>query len=287
MEQKAGKTGEGAVASFAFDRARLERFRSRFPRARWSDDEKKWFVPGKTAEQRLARWLDHEADLEDRHGEAKGRDAFDFDPIESPYLEAGEALIIRTPFSRTVVNELRQVPFAHWDDEDRAWKMPYSSYDALRKRWPDIEAAARRNEPEAKRARAEASRGTEADRLARERATERQRRRHPLDMDDLPPLEQPVSTLAYGIVVFTALTGELVDPELMRRFYSSLAAEDSDHIWGEWRPPTLVELVETWPARQPPGEDDRRSGWWHPTKQELVAARKQAKAREKRRSGGV
>lgn len=287
MEPKAGKTGEGAVASFAFDRARLERFRSRFPRARWSDDDKKWFVPGKTAAQRLARWLDNEADLQDRHGEAKGRDAFDFDPIESPYLEAGDALIIRTPFSRTVVNELRQVPFAHWDEESRAWRVPYASYDALRKRWPEIKAAAQRNEPEARRARAEAAKGTEAHLLGRERAAERQRRRHPLDMDDLPPLEQPVSSAAYGIVVFTALTGELVDPELMRRFYPSLADGRGDHVWGEWRLPMLEELVQTWPARHPPDENDRRSGWWHPTKPELVAARKEARAREKRRGGGV
>ena len=50
-----GEHQPGAKASFDYDRIRVERFRATFPRARWDDVEKAWFVPGKTAERRLAR----------------------------------------------------------------------------------------------------------------------------------------------------------------------------------------------------------------------------------------
>ena len=47
----------GAVASFPYDRATVERFKQTFPRARWVEDDKSWFVPGVTAARRLDRWL--------------------------------------------------------------------------------------------------------------------------------------------------------------------------------------------------------------------------------------
>ena len=88
---------------------------------RWDDQRKAWFVPGKTAERRIARWHALEAAKADIHADAKGRDAYQFEPIESAYLEAGLNLIVRTPYSKTVVDELRQVPFARWDAGDRVW----------------------------------------------------------------------------------------------------------------------------------------------------------------------
>lgn len=66
------KQGREAVA-FPFDRMTVKQFRARFPRARWSDSRKAWFVPGKTAARRVGRWL---AELEaeaDAHADAKGR----------------------------------------------------------------------------------------------------------------------------------------------------------------------------------------------------------------------
>jgi hypothetical protein len=283
METKTENGGEGAVASFAFDRGRVERFREAFPRARWKEEEKRWFVPGKTAGRRIARWLDQEADLEDVHGEIRGRDAFAFEPIISPYLQAAEQLVVRTPFSRTVVRELRQVPFASWDDREKVWRVPYASYDDLRRRWPVIEAAARRNEPEARRETAEAVKGSEEHRRARERTNERRKHRHPLDPDHLPDPDRPVATEAYGIVVFTGHAGELAEKGPLERYYPSLAATGNDYVWCDWRLPTLEELVSTWPARQAPDLRQKRAGWWPPTKPELVEARKQARSRERRR----
>jgi hypothetical protein len=96
----------GADVSFPYDRMTVEQFRVRFPRARWSDSRKAWFVPGRTASRRIERWL---AELEaeaDAHADAKGRNAYDFEPIDSPYLELGKAgFLIQTPYSRTVVAE--------------------------------------------------------------------------------------------------------------------------------------------------------------------------------------
>jgi hypothetical protein len=58
----------------------------------------------------------------DVHADAIGRrggEAFAFDPFMSPYLETDLDLIVCTPSSRAVVDELRQVPFARWDGDKR------------------------------------------------------------------------------------------------------------------------------------------------------------------------
>src|SRR5437763_17039537 len=126
----------GAVAAFAYDRAMVERFRAAFPRARWREDERCWFVPGVRAARRLERWLAAEADAGETHGDAKGRDAFAFDPIDSPYLEAADDLRIRTPVSRTVVEQLRHAPGSHWADEPTGWHAASRSSEQLRRRAP-------------------------------------------------------------------------------------------------------------------------------------------------------
>jgi hypothetical protein len=267
----------GAEVSFPYDRMTVEQFRNRFPRARWNDVRRAWFVPGRTASRRIGRWL---AELEaeaDAHADAKGRDAFVFDPIDSPYLELGkDGFRIRTPYSKTVVDELREVPFSRWDGDLRIWHVPFRSYEELRRRWPDIEAAARRNEPEERRRRAEERKGTEREMRSKLRAAERKRRRYPLPTDDLPPAGRPVAT-SYGIVVFTEITGELVDPGLVADFYPGVT---EDYLWGYWRVPTFDELVRTWPAKAPPRRDP---GWWQPTIEELRPARRAARAREARK----
>ncbi|OWO92123.1 hypothetical protein B5E41_24675 [Rhizobium esperanzae] len=267
----------GAEVSFPYDRMTVEQFRNRFPRARWNDVRRAWFVPGRTASRRIGRWL---AELEaeaDAHADAKGRDAFAFDPIDSPYLELGKAgFRIRTPYSKTVVDELREVPFSRWDGDLRIWHVPFRSYEELRRRWPDIEAAARRNEPEERRRRAEERKGTEREMRSKLRTAERKRRRYPLPADALPPTGRPVAT-SYGIVVFTEITGELVDPALVSDFYPGVT---EDYLWGYWRAPTFDELVRTWPAKTPRRHD---AEWWQPTIEELRPARRVARAREVRK----
>jgi hypothetical protein len=92
------------------------------------------------------------------YADQRGRDAFAFDPIESRYLEVRDGFLIRTPFSRTVQAELREVPWAAWDGDARAWRVPFRSWEELRRRWPAIEAAALRNEPEERKKRRDAAR---------------------------------------------------------------------------------------------------------------------------------
>lgn len=273
----------GATVSFEYDRTTVQRFRKAFPRARWDDLRNVWFVPGTTASRRIRRWLDLEASARDVYADARGRDAFAFEPILSKYLEPGDDIVIRTPYSRTVVAELQNVPFAAWDDQRRAWRVPYRSLDDLRSRWPTIEAAAIRNEPEEKRRRLSQAKATDEFETARQRAAERRRRRYPLPSDDLPPPERPVTTGQYGIIAFTEITGELADPEVVRQFYNQGTPGLSDLIWGTWRVPSLGELVGTWPSK-PPDTCQRERGWWLPTKEELVAARKAARSRERRKS---
>ncbi len=45
----------GAEINIPYDRMIVDEFRRRFPRARWSDARKAWFVPGRTAA--LGRWM--------------------------------------------------------------------------------------------------------------------------------------------------------------------------------------------------------------------------------------
>lgn len=232
---------------------------------------------GRTASRRIGRWLAEIEAEADAHADAKGRDAFVFDPIDSPYLELGKAgLRIRTPYSKTVVDELREVPFSRWDGDLRIWHVPFRSYEELRRRWPEIEAAARRNEPEERRRRAEDRKGTEQDMRSKLRSAERKRHRYPLRSDDLPPIGRPV-VIAYGIVVFTEVSGELVDPDVVVDVYPGIT---EDHVWGYWRPPTFEELVRTWPAKMLPIQN---AEWWLPTIEELRPARRTARSREARK----
>ncbi len=272
--------GERVSVAFPFDRMTVQRFREAFPRARWSDRRKAWIVPGTTARRRIDRWLAREDARVDPYAEGKGRDAYAFEPILSPYLNVDkDGFRIRTPFSRKVVEEIRQVPFARWDGEHKVWRVPFASYDDLVDRWGAIEAEAQRNEPEEKRKRAEARKGTYEERLSRRRAVERKRRRIPLAVDDLPPIGRPLATPLYGIVVVGDITGELVDCHEVADLYPHIAG---DPVWGLWRTPSLEELVQTWPSKRAPEERERQRGWWLPTLEELREARLTAKARERR-----
>ena len=117
----------GATAAFPHDRVTVERFRSAFPGARWRDDLRAWFVPGTTAERRLNRWLGREMSGVLTYADERGRDGFAFQPIESRYFEVADDLRIRTPYSRTIMDELRLVPWAWWDGDLKAWRVPFRS----------------------------------------------------------------------------------------------------------------------------------------------------------------
>ncbi len=270
------------TVSFAFDRMTVARFREVFPNARWSETLQAWTVPGKTARKRIDRWLASEADRRTPYEEERGRDAYEFEPILSPYLQVYErGFRVKTPFSRTVVDELRQIPFARWNGDDKVWEIPFSSYDDLQHRWEAIEEAAKRAEPAERRKRAEARKGTEEEARAKRRTTERRKKRLPVSIDDLPPLGRPVATTAFGIVVVTEITGELVDPAEVAEHHPDA---DDEHVWAGWRAATLDELVHTWPARAEPGGYDRLRGWWQPTLDELREARRSAKSKERLQS---
>lgn len=186
------KSSASETDSFPFERMTVARFRETFPKARWSDRLQAWTVPGSTARRRIDRWLASEADRKTPFEAEKGRDAFEFEPILSPYLVVHDrGLRVRTHYFRTVVDELRQVPFARWNGDDNVWEVPYSSYDELQQRWQAIEDAARWAEPSERRKRAEERRGTEEEAKAKRRTLERQKKRLPVSGEDLPPLGRP------------------------------------------------------------------------------------------------
>jgi hypothetical protein len=284
----------GALVTFPFDRALLDRFRETFPRARFRRKEARWFVPGTTAERRLDAWIAREvADL-DAHADAKGRDAYSFEPLaESPYLRVGTDLVVRTPYDRAVVDLLRAIPFARFDGEAKAWHVPFRSYETLRARWPAIEAAAREAEPEARRlrraqARAEA---TPAERAAERRLqAERRRRRAPVALDALPPLGEPVATPAFGVVVFDALDAEPIPSATLDDAFAALHPGLADGhapralAWGWWRMPTWREVRSLVPAADP-GEELRARGWWAPTADAIEERRRRLREGFRARAG--
>lgn len=281
-DKSASPRSVGATTDLPHDRMTVARFREAFPRARWSDRLNAWFVPGRTAERRIGRWLAEMEAEADAFADEKGRDAFTFDPIESRYLEAMPAVIqIRTPYSRTVVNEIREIPDARWDGDRRLWTVPYRSFDELCRRWPAIEAAAKRSEPEARRARRDAIKGAEEDEASKARIRERRRKRYPVPADDGPPFERAIGTHV-GVVVFTGTDGELADPATASESYFP-ASDGEEYVWASWRTGSLEELVATWPARTPPKQSELDRGWWLPTLEELRVARRDAKSRRRAR----
>lgn len=277
------ETGEGkagAIASFPYDRMTVEQFRSAFPAARWRDDLQAWFVPGTTAERRLNGWLGHKMAAVLAYADDRGRDAFAFQSVESRYLEIMDDLLIRTPFSKTIVEEMRAVPWASWDSDLKAWRVPFRSWDELRKRWPEIEAAARRNEPDERKKRQDARKGTQEQRDASAVATERRRRRYPVPDEALPSLDQVVMTY-HGAVVLTGITGELVESAIAGRFYPDISSAGVTLVWASWRRPTLDELVKAWPAHRSADTRERARGWWQPTFEELRIERRKAALKER------
>jgi hypothetical protein len=275
----------GATAVFPFDRSTADRFRKAFPRSRWRDDLRAWFVPGTKAAARVSQWLEAELSAVLPYADEKGKDAFTFDPIESRYLEVGDDIRIRTPYSKSIVTELRNVPWARWDSENRVWRVPFRSWEALRRRWPAIEIAARRNEPEEVQKRRESRKGSPEHRETVAKSRERRRHRYPVSVDALPPLNRVLMT-KIGCIVFTEIQGECADDEIVDRFYADVSTKASALVWATWRKPTHAELVETWPTHRlaKDRERDRRRGWWDASLDELRDERRRARSMELARS---
>ncbi len=282
-QRDAGDGAPGATAAFPYDRMTVERFREAFPRARWCDDLGAWFVPGRRAEQRLAAWMSREWSGVLAYADQRGRDAFTFEPITSPYLEVADGFVVRTPYSRTVIAELRSVPWARWDPALKAWRVPFRSFEELRRRWPAVEGGARLAEPEERRKRKESRKASLEHGIRRAEAAERRRHRYPVPEDALPPLDRVLMTHA-GCVVFEAVTGELVEPVVAARFYPGVTAASAALIWAAWRKPSHAELVQAWPARTPPSLADLARGWWQPTIEVLREERRRAASLERARA---
>jgi hypothetical protein len=113
-------------------------------------------------------------------------------------------------------------------------------------------------------------------RRSRRRSAERTCRHYPLANDDLPPVGRVVA-ISYGIVIFTDITGELVDLETVAEFYPGATEDD---VWGLWRKPTLDELIGTWPSKTAAPEG---AEWWQPTIEELRPVRRAARWQEAKR----
>ncbi|HEY8381186.1 MAG TPA: hypothetical protein VIL09_03445 [Microvirga sp.] len=276
----------GAFASFPYDRELVQRFREAFPRARWRTDEECWFVPGTTAVARLNVWISQELDALDRHADAKGRDAFQFEPLESPYLHVGDDLQVRTPYAQAIVEAIRQIPWARWDPDERIWRVPFRSYEGLKARWPEIEEAARYNEPEARRRRQQERKAAGAEPARDPLAADRRQRRYPVPGDDLPPMDEPVAAGPFGVVVFEDVETTPLGAEEAARYPH--IGNPAGYVWARWRMPTVREAYRARPIRE--ADDAALSatrGWRLPTAEDLKERLRRLRAVERaRRSRG-
>lgn len=239
-----------------------------------------WRLPGTTALRRAARWLYRELPTAFALDDERGRDSFSFEPIVSPCLEAGDEIVVRTPYSRTVVEELRAIPWAWWNGEDKAWQVPFRSIEELRKRWPAIEADAERSEPEARRQRREAAKSQPEYEDVKATVAERRRRRYPVPASELLPADRVLMSHERPLVVLE-MPGELVPADTARQHYSWCSGQPDDLGWALWRRPTHEELVRTWAGRRPTPPDALLREWWQPTLEELRSARRSAKSLER------
>jgi hypothetical protein len=279
-QRDAGDGAPGATAAFPYDRMTVERFREAFPRARWRGDLRAWFVPGTRAERRLNAWMGREWPGVLAHADQRGRDASAFEPIASPYPEAADGVVVRTPYSRAAIAGLRAVPWARWGPALKAWRVPFRSFEELRGRWPAIEGAARLAEPEERRKREEGREASPGRGDGRAGAAERRRKRYPVPEDAPPPPGRVLMTHA-GCAVFEAVTGELAEPAVAARFYPGVAAGPAALVWAAWRRPSHAELVRTWPARTAPGPADLARGRWRPAIEALREERRRAASLER------
>ena len=100
-DEDEGSQAETETVSFEFNRMTVARFRETFPRARWSESLQSWTVPGTTVRRRIDRWLETEAARRNPFEEERGRDAYEFEPILSPYLSVYDrGFRISTPYSK-------------------------------------------------------------------------------------------------------------------------------------------------------------------------------------------
>jgi hypothetical protein len=84
-----------------------------------------------------------------------------------------------------------------------------------------------------------------------------------------------------GAVIFTEVTGEIVEEDIARRHYPDGSSPAGPLVWSTWRRPTHEELMAAWPSRSPPDNPDRASGWWAPTLDELRGERRKARSIER------
>jgi hypothetical protein len=158
--------------------------------------------------------------------------------------------------------------------------VPFRSWEDMRRRWPTTEAAVQRNEPAARRNRQPARKNTPEQQGTAARAAERRQRRYPVPDDPLPPLERVVIT-HQGAVIFTDVTGEIVEDDIGQRFYPDVSAVGATLVWATWRKPGHDERVNAWPERRPADTRDLARGWWQPTIEELRVERRKAASAER------
>lgn len=136
---------------------------------------------------------------------------------------------------------------------------PFPQFEELRKRWPAIEAAALRSEPEERRRRQDERKAAPDFARVRAAASEKHRRRYPVLADTLPPLDRPLLSHE-GAVTFVEITIDVVAPEIARERYPWSSEAAGDLIWALWWRPSHDECMRAWPSSNAADAAERTRG---------------------------
>jgi hypothetical protein len=111
---------------------------------------------------------------------------------------------------------------------------------------------------------------------------ERRRRRYPVPGDDLPPLEAPVATLQWGVVVFEDVESNPIGEAAMEDLYPHMRDEPGRFVWARWRVPSLQEVYRARPMREDEDSETKAGrGWWIPNRAELQETARRLRAAER------
>ena len=117
------------------------------------------------------------------------------------------------------------------------------------------------------------------------RQAERRRRRYPVPLGDPPPLDRPVATELFGVVVFEGIGDAIPEDEPIPPVFLHAEPRDEVFAWARWRMPGWREVTRAKVSEDPP-----HRGWRLPGAADIEERRRtmrsQARARESRTRSG-
>lgn len=124
-----------------------------------------------------------------KFGEERARDALAFDPLPSAawLTITDKRIAIHVKYSERLSGLLRKLPNAKWDADGKCWRYPFSSADAIREQFAEIDRLASLAQQSADKE--NQKRKAEKERITKSREDERQAQEHRRAMAQPRPMQ--------------------------------------------------------------------------------------------------